>query len=187
MPKLLPVSLLLLALQMVQAASQDTHVESAARTLAGRFNSSIADEGGIILTQTKDRTGKDELDQEDEPVSLSSHCRGNCSVSVGGEDGCHKWDGQQVCSKHYTFAGPAADTCEYNSGVQQSICSFLWHMTGVTKPCKDPATDCPVKLAGQPCSLIPSGGGEWCIGGTEGSVCLLNQTQAKTCRASRSS
>jgi hypothetical protein len=110
-------------------------------------------------------------------VSASTPCSGACLplTTVGG---CHAQDGQESCGKHFAFGGATADTCEYNSAYQESICSTLWHAEGTARKCAEPVKDCPVVLAGQQCSLQPSGGGQWCI---SGGACTLSAAQAKLC------
>jgi hypothetical protein len=103
-------------------------------------------------------------------------CAGSCIAS----ESCHAHDGQQTCNQFYSF-NPGTDTCQYNSALQQTICWNLWQATGTIQKCKDPATDCPPLMLGAQCKLVPSGGGEWCIGG--GGSCAINHTQAKACNA----
>ena len=81
-------------------------------------------------------------------VSASTPCSGACLplTTVGG---CHAQDGQESCGKHFAFGGATADTCEYNSAYQESICSTLWHAEGTARKCAEPVKDCPVVLAGQ--------------------------------------
>jgi hypothetical protein len=109
-------------------------------------------------------------------------CVGGCIQDATSGDPCHAQDGQQTCSHFFSFDGPSLDNCQYNSALQETICWEYWQRTGIARKCTDPAKDCLSVMLGKQCKLVPSGGGEWCIG--LGAACVVNDTQAKACRKS---
>ena len=97
--------------------------------------------------------------------------------SSGG--GCHNRDGLQNCTEAFTFGGSQDDQCITNPATGEVMCQYAYLDSGHVLPCKNATKDCPQRLEGTLCSLVPSGGGEWCV--DVGTQCTLSPEQANHC------
>lgn len=106
-------------------------------------------------------------------------CPMNFTCYRSSNGGCHTRDGMQNCTESFTFDGVQDDICILNSATGEVICKYAFFDSGQVIHCKNATTDCPQRLDGTLCNLVPSGGGEWCV--ALGAQCTLSAEQVRHC------